>query len=112
MKKEKGRCKILLERKKPESLISELLRRLSFIEKTGQNIQDQRSQRNFDKMDDYQFLRRISAPSIYNTKSKTNSIALVHKRTIPTKRPPRTVSSADFDGIDCCVVNATNTYGR
>jgi hypothetical protein len=48
----------------------------------------------------------------YN-KNKTNSVALVRKRTIPTERPPlvREVS-ANFSDRGSRVVSATNPHGR
>jgi hypothetical protein len=49
----------------------------------------------------------------HNTnKEKTNSVALIRERTIPTERPPLVGEvSADSADRGCCVVSTTDPYG-
>ena len=52
--------------------------------------------------------------TMYSTKTKLNSVALVRERTIPTERPPPVgEGSANFLRVEGChVVSATSPHGR
>jgi hypothetical protein len=55
----------------------------------------------------------IKSKVVPETKTKLNSAALVRERTMPTERPPLVGEVVpSFADRGCCVVSATDSYGR
>jgi hypothetical protein len=98
-----GNYKVTMGRNFEFRLLQEVLQRLG-VSKTSTTLLHPQSDGMAER-----YIRTVEE----QTNNKTNSVALVRERTIPTERPPLVGEvSATFADRGCRVVSATNSYGR